>query len=252
MTVDPATTSPTAHSPATEPTPTVSVEVWSDVVCPWCYIGKRRFAAGLAEAKQQLDADGIDVEFVITYRPYQLDPTAPAGVATPVTEAYAERFGGIDRAAAIIANVTSAAATAGLDFHMERALRANTLLAHRLIWLAGQPGSPVAQDAMKERLLQAYFTDGINVGEPEALTACATDVGFEQAEIKDFLASDRGVAEVAEELQFARQHGISAVPTYVLNGRWAVPGAQEPETFATVLRQMADEAVAAAGANRAV
>lgn len=242
MTVDPNPT-----SIATEPTPTVTIDVWSDVVCPWCYIGKRRLAAGLAEARQQLEADGVHVDFEVTYHPYQLDPTAPTDVAMPVAEAYAQRFGGPDRAAAIIANVTATAAEAGLAFDMDRALRANTLLAHRLIWLAGQPESPVAQDVMKERLLRAYFTDGLNIGAPDVLAECAAEVGFDRAAIDEFLASDRGTAEVADALQFARQHGITAVPTYVLNGKWAVPGAQEPETFATVLRQMADEAVAASG-----
>jgi predicted DsbA family dithiol-disulfide isomerase len=122
---------------------------------------------------------------------------------------------------------------------MDRALRANTLLAHRVIWLAGQPESPVAQDAVKERLLKAYFTDGLDIGDPDVLADCAAEIGFDRDRIVDFLDSDRGVAEVAGDLRFAHENGITAVPTYVIDGRWAIPGAQDPETFAQVLRKMA-------------
>jgi predicted DsbA family dithiol-disulfide isomerase len=224
--------------------PTVTVEVWSDVVCPWCYIGKRKFASGLTQVQSELAEAGVDVAFDVSYHPYQLDPTAAPGVAGPVLDAYAKKFGGPERAAAIIANVSERAAEVGLDFRMDRALRANTLLAHRLIWLAGQPDSPVAQDAMKERLLQAYFHDGVNIGDPDVLADCAADVGFDRDEVHEFLASGRGTDEVRAELDHASDNGITAVPTYVVNGRWAIPGAQEPETFAQVLRKMADQAVA--------
>jgi predicted DsbA family dithiol-disulfide isomerase len=224
--------------------PTVTVEVWSDVVCPWCYIGKRKFASGLAQVQSELAEAGVDVAFDVSYHPYQLDPTAAPGVAGPVLDAYAKKFGGPERAAAIIANVSERAAEVGLDFRMDRALRANTLLAHRLIWMAGQPDSPVAQDAMKERLLQAYFHDGANIGDPDVLAECAAEVGFDRNEVHEFLASGRGTDEVRAELDHASDNGITAVPTYVVNGRWAIPGAQEPETFAQVLRKMADQAVA--------
>lgn len=224
--------------------PTVTVEVWSDVVCPWCYIGKRKFASGLAQVEAELAEQGVDVNFDVSYHPYQLDPTAAPGTAGPVIDAYAKKFGGPERAAAIIANVSERAGEVGLDFRMERALRANTLLAHRLIWLAGQPDSAVAQDAMKERLLRAYFHDGVNIGDPDVLADCAAEVGFDRVEVSEFLASGRGTDEVHAELGVAQDNGITAVPTYVINGRWAIPGAQEPETFAQVLRKMADQAVA--------
>jgi predicted DsbA family dithiol-disulfide isomerase len=227
--------------------PTVIVEVWSDVVCPWCYIGKRKFASGLARTRADLAAEGIDVEFDISYHPYQLDPTAAPGAAGPVIEAYAKKFGGPERAAAIIANVSERAAEVGLEFRMDRALRANTLLAHRLIWFAAQPDSPVPQDVVKERLLRAYFHDGLHIGDPDVLADCAAEVGFDRDAVREFLASDRGTDEVRAELDVANDNGITAVPTYVINGRWAIPGAQEPETFAQVLRKMADQAVAEQG-----
>jgi predicted DsbA family dithiol-disulfide isomerase len=242
MTVDPT------NVPAPpDARPTVTVEVWSDVVCPWCYIGKRRFASGLDLAREQLTAEGLDVEFDVTYHPYQLDPTASPGVSGPVVDAYARKFGGTERAEAIIASVSATAADVGLEFHMDKALRANTLLAHRLIWLAAEPESPVAQEVVKERLLKAYFTDGLDIGDPDVLADCAAEVGFERDRVLEFLDSDRGIAEVARDLQFAHENGITAVPTYVINGRWAVPGAQEPETFAQVLRKMAAQATAEAG-----
>jgi predicted DsbA family dithiol-disulfide isomerase len=223
--------------------PTVTIEVWSDVVCPWCYIGKRRFATGLDQARDALAADGIEVSFDVSYHPYQLDPTASPGASGPVVEAYAKKFGGLERAEAILANVTATAADVGLEFNMDRALRANTLLAHRVIWLAAQPDSPIDQDVMKERLLKAYFTDGLDIGDPDVLADCAAEVGFDRSDVMAFLESDRGLAEVAAELDFANDNGITAVPTYVINGQWAIPGAQEPETFAQVLRKMAGQAV---------
>ncbi len=233
--------------PATPTTiPTVSVEIWSDVVCPWCYIGKRRFATGLDLVRNELSADGMAVDFDVTYHAYQLDPRAEPGVSGPVIDAYAKKFGGREQAEAIIANVTATAADVGLEFHMDRALRANTRLAHRLIWLAGQEAQgATSQDAMKERLLRAYFTDGLDIGDPDVLADCAADVGFDRNEIVDFLRSGRGTSEVEAELNLAADNGITAVPTYVVNGQWAIPGAQDPETFAKVLRRMADQAVAA-------
>jgi predicted DsbA family dithiol-disulfide isomerase len=219
-------------------TPTITIDVYSDVVCPWCYIGKRRFEAGMALA----EAEDLGVKFEVSYRPFQLDPTAAPGVAGPVIEAYARKFGGMEQAEQILARVTSAAAEEGLEFNMDRALRANTLLAHRLLWLADQPDSPVEQEVLKERLLKAYFTDGVHIGDPDALAEVAADIGFDRTEIEQFLESDRAVAEVEAELEEARTNGITAVPTYVLNGLWAIPGAQDPETFAQVLRKMAAKA----------
>ncbi|MDO8389906.1 MAG: DsbA family oxidoreductase [Actinomycetota bacterium] len=220
--------------------PSLSVEIWSDVVCPWCYIGKRRFEKAAAVL-----ADEVDLQVV--FRPYQLDPTASPGVATPVAEAYAKKFGGPERAALLMAQVTEVAAAEGLEFHMDRALRANTLLAHRLLWLAE---ATAHQYALKERLLSAYFSEGADIGDPDVLTALAADVGMPAEQVRAFLASDDGVAQVRSLLEVAAENEISAVPTFVLDGRWAIPGAQDPDTFVTVIRRMvarqAQEAAAAA------
>jgi predicted DsbA family dithiol-disulfide isomerase len=206
--------------------PHIEVEIWSDVVCPWCYIGKRRFEAALASL-------GDEVDVGIVFRPYQLDPTASPGKSGPVRDAYAKKFGGPERAQEIIDHVTSVAADSGIQFRMDRALRANTLLAHRLIWLAQSTGQ---QLAMKERLLQAYFIDGLDVGDPEVLASCAADIGLDRDRIMAFLESDDGLAEVRAEMQQAAELEITAVPTFVFDGKWMVPGAQDPDTFAQVLR----------------
>ncbi len=222
--------------------PTITIDIYSDVVCPWCYIGKRRFEKGMAMALAAADGD-LGVDFDIAFKPYQLDPTAAPGVAGPVLDAYAKKFGGVDEAERIIGTVPATAADEGLAFRMDRALRANTLLAHRLIWWAEQPGSPVSQDAMKERLLQAYFMDGTHVSDADALADAAADIGADRSQVLAFLESTDGTAEVAAELDHARDNGITAVPTYVFNDQWAVPGAQDAETFAKVLGRMAERAL---------
>lgn len=211
------------------------VEVWSDVVCPWCYIGKRRFAAATAILA---DDPSFGTEIDVVYRPFQLDPSAAPGTTTPVSEAYARKFGGPERAAAIIANVTELARVEGLDFNLERAQRANTRDAHRLLWFAETAGPPGIQESLKEALLAAYFTDGRNVGDPDVLVEAATTAGLDPAASRQFLAGDGGHVEVAAALAFAAEHDITAVPTYVLDGRWSIPGAQDPAVFVQVLRRL--------------
>ncbi len=205
------------------------MEIWSDVVCPWCYIGKRRFEQALAEV-------GDEVQVDIVYRPFQLDPTAPVGHPTPVSEGYARKFGGPERAAEIIQHVTTTAAESGIDFHMDIALRANTLLAHRLLWLAEATGH---QAELKERLLAAYFTDGLDIGDADVLADRAADVGMPRDNVLAFLRSTDGEAEVQAQIESARQEGITAVPTFVFDGQWMVPGAQDVGVFAQVLRRLA-------------
>lgn len=208
--------------------PSLTVEIWSDVICPWCYIGKRRWETAAATLRDE-------VELNVVFRPYQLDPTAAPGKTTPVADAYAKKFGGPERAAQIIEHMTTVAAGEGLEFHMDRALRANTLLAHRLLWLAEATGH---QYALKERLMQAYFCDGLDVGDIETLATCAHDVGMDRDKVRDFLNSDDGTTEVQGLLQIAAEADITAVPTFVFDGRWMVPGAQDPETFVNVVRRL--------------
>jgi predicted DsbA family dithiol-disulfide isomerase len=220
----------------------LQVEVWSDVVCPWCFIGKQRFERAVAQV-----ADDIEVQFV--YRPYQLDPRAPTGQPTPVAEVYAKKFGGPERATQIIDHVTSIAAAEGIEFHMDRAVRANTLAAHRLLWLAEATGH---QHQLKERLLRAYFQDGSDVGNVDVLADCAADVGMDRDRVRAFLSSDDGTAEVRALIATAVEHDIAAVPTYVIappgvEPAWMVPGAQDTDVFVNVLRRSAARAQASNG-----
>ena len=208
--------------------PRVEVEIWSDVVCPWCFIGKRRFEGAVVELVGEIDVH-------VVFKPFQLDPTASPGKAGPVLDAYAKKFGGVERAHEIIAHVTAVAADAGIEFRMDRALRANTLLAHRLLWLAEATDNQVA---LKERLLQAYFIDGLDIGDPEVLATCAADVGLDNDRVLAFLESGDGLAEVRNELRAAAEMEITAVPTFVFDGKWIVPGAQEYDTFAQVMRRV--------------
>jgi predicted DsbA family dithiol-disulfide isomerase len=214
--------------------PHVDVEIWSDVVCPWCYIGKRRFESAVAQVADEIDVD-------IVFRPFQLDPTASPGKAGPVVEAYAKKFGGHERAQEIIDHVTAVAADSGIEFRMDRALRANTLLAHRLLWLAKATGQQIS---LKERLLRAYFIDGLDIGDPEVLANCAADVGLDHDRVLAFLDTDDGLVEVRAELEAAAVLEITAVPTFVFDGKWMVPGAQDADTFAQVLRRVVSKRTA--------
>jgi predicted DsbA family dithiol-disulfide isomerase len=214
----------------------VLVEVWSDVVCPWCYIGKRRFGAAV---DRLADDPTFDADVEIVYKPYQLDPKAPPGTAMPVTEVYARKFGGPERAASIIEHLTATAAADGLEFHLDRAQRANTRDAHRLLWYAAEHGPPGTQDAVKERLLSAYFMRGLNVGDTDVLVAEAAAAGLDPDSVRHLLDSDDGRVEVERDLAFAEEAGISAVPTYVIDRRWSIPGAQDPDVFVQVLQRLA-------------
>jgi predicted DsbA family dithiol-disulfide isomerase len=203
----------------------VRVEIYSDVVCPWCYIGKRRFE----QARERFDGD---VEVV--WKPYQLDPRAPTE-ATPALDAYARKFGGPEEALRITQRLADVGRSEGLDLDFGTAQRANTFDAHRLLWLARGEGG---QDAVKERLLRAYFTEGRDIADPEVLVSVAAAAGLDAERVRAFLGSDEGAAEVRGEIQEGLERGVTAVPTFVFEGVWAVPGAQEPDTMLAVLERV--------------
>ncbi len=200
------------------------VEIWSDVVCPWCYIGKRRFEQALGRFAH---SDAVEIVF----RPFRLDPDAPTA-ATPVLDAYARKFGGPEPARQIVERVTAAAAGEGLDFRLDVAQRANTLDAHRVLDLALERG---VQVNVKERLLRAYFSEGRNVADHPTLIDLGGEAGLDPADVAALLAGDDRLPSVLAARQVAAELGITAVPTFVLAGRWAVPGAQEPGVFEQVL-----------------
>jgi len=215
------------------------IEIYSDVVCPWCWIGKRRLEQAL---ERYDDADRVTVR----YRPFQLDPTAPS---TPesVVEAYARKFGGEDRAREIMGRMTGIAAEVGLDYHMDIALRANTFDAHRLLWFAVESG---VQADVEERLLRAYFSEGRDIGDHHVLVACAADAGLDGDAVRRMLDSGSGSDEVREELAAGRRAGITAVPTFLFHPDHAnddaesagegfmLSGAQEPDLLLRVLERL--------------
>jgi predicted DsbA family dithiol-disulfide isomerase len=213
------------------------LEIYSDVVCPWCYIGKRRFERAL-EAFE--DRDQVEV----VWRPFQLDPRAPEQ-PSPALDAYARKFGGPEEALRITNHLTEVARDDGLELDFTIAQRSNTFAAHRLLWLAEREGD---QDAVKEGLLRAYFTEGLDVADTGVLKEIAVAAGMDGGRVAAFLAGDEGTAEVREELLCGLERGITAVPTFVFEGQWAVPGAQDPDTLVTVLRRVRDRLGAAATA----
>lgn len=206
------------------------VEIWSDVVCPWCYIGKRRFEA----AAERFRAAHPDEELDVHYRAFLLDPSAPPGVSTPVREAYARKFGGPEAAEAILDRVTSEAAGEGLEFRMDIAQRSNTLAAHRLLVLAEQLD---LQLQLKERLLAAYFTEGQAIGDHETLIGLAAEVGIDPDQARAWLADGGGRDEVADQLDGAADRGLMGVPTFVFDQRISVEGAQHADTLVLVMER---------------
>jgi len=203
------------------------VEIFSDVICPWCYIGKRRFDTAVANLANK----GISLDLEVEFKPFQLDPTASADGKILVAEAYAEKFGGRERAIEILNHVTAIAAKDNIEFHMDRAIRVNTMAAHRLLFIAARDYDSRLQAQLIEQLFKAYFTDGANIGDTEALISCATEIGMNAELTRKLLASGEGLAEVETELRLTTEIGITAVPTFVFNEQWSIQGAQEIEVF---------------------
>ena len=212
----------------------MKVEIWSDVVCPWCHIGKRRFEAALARFPQR---DEVEVQ----WRSFELDPTAVSAAAADLVDAgaYTDRLAskyGVAHADAqqMIDTMTAAAADEGLDFRFDRAVRANTFDAHQVIHLAGERG---VQDAVKERLLRAYFTEGEAVGDHAVLVRLAAEAGLDAAEVGDVLLEQRYAADVRADEAEASALGISGVPFFVVDRTYGVSGAQPAEQLLAVLQR---------------
>ena len=204
----------------------MDIQVWSDIVCPWCYLGKRRLERALGE---------IGGPAVVTYRAYQLDPS-PVPPGTPIKAAMAAKFGGPERADQMFAHVTSIAAGDGITLDFDRAIAANTFDAHRLIAWAAHQGR---QAAMLDALQRAHFADGVDIGSRPALARVAGTVGLDEAAALAVLASPDGAHEVRADIAMARDLGITSVPTFVIDGKYAVQGAQESATLVTAFAEIA-------------
>ncbi len=215
----------------------MKVEIYSDIACPWCYVGERRFARALAAFPQ---ANRVEVVF----RPYQLDPTLPDD-PVPLSQRLLEKFGA--QVDAVTQQVESAAAGEGIDLRFDRAQAVNTLTAHRLLRLAEREYGPEIQQKLAEKLFEAHFTNGSNVADPQLLTELAVAAGLERERVVTYLASDEGLTEVRDEIVRAQRLGIRAVPTFVVDGKYAIQGAQPISTFLQLLEEIHQDT---AGSNR--
>jgi predicted DsbA family dithiol-disulfide isomerase len=212
----------------------VDIQVWSDVICPWCYLGKRRLEKALA---------GFPGEVTVTFRAFQLDPS-PVPHPLPIKEALAAKFGGRERAEQMFAHVTALAAGDGLRLDFDRAIAANTFDSHRLIaWAAGQG----RQADMLDALQRAHFTDGVDLGSRPALAGVAGSLGLDPDAALSYLASEAGTDAVNTDLAGAHDFGITSVPTFVIDGKYAVQGAQEPSTLLAALEEIARREAVDAG-----
>ena len=209
----------------------MNVEIWSDVACPWCYVGKRRLEAALEEFEGRDDVR-------VTWRSFELDPAAPRENSVDVATHLAQKYG-MTREQALESQqrLARTAAGDGLELHLDRAHRANTFDAHRLVHLGASHG---IADAVKERLMRAYHSDGESVGDHATLTRLGTDAGLEGDEVAELLAGERFAADVRADEQQAAALGIDAVPFFVVDRRFAARGAQAPEALLGLLRHAAD------------
>ncbi|MGZ9059239.1 MAG: DsbA family oxidoreductase [Burkholderiaceae bacterium] len=212
-------------------TPPLSIEIVSDVVCPWCYIGKRKLEAALARRASD-DAQRVQVRWLA----FQLNPDIPEGGVD--RRSYLEqKFGGPERAKQIYARIKAAGDEVGIPFDFERIVRQpNTVDAHRLTAWA-QDLDLAAADALVERLFRAYFVDGINIGDIDALAELAGDAGFDATAARAWLASESGRTDIEAEERRARALGVTGVPFFVFNHRLAVSGAQPPEVLLEAIEQ---------------
>lgn len=205
----------------------LAIDVISDVVCPWCYIGKYKLEAAL----HSLQASETALAIAVRWHPFQLNPDLPP-TGVPRSSYLAAKFGAADRAAAIYARVKQVGDEVGIPFAFERITRQpNTLEAHRLIAWAQARGDLDATGGLVERLFHAYFIDGEFIGERETLVRAAAAAGFDPSAARAMLASDDGRDTVAAEDRESRSVGIQGVPFFIFNGRTAVSGAHDPSTL---------------------
>jgi predicted DsbA family dithiol-disulfide isomerase len=206
----------------------VDVEIWSDVACPWCYIGKRRFEAALEQFEHRDDVN-------VTWRSFELDPGAPRERTGDRAERLAQKYGmTVEQAREAERRLTDVAAGEGLDFRFDIARSGTTFDAHRLVHLAETHD---LQDEMKERLLRAYFTEGKLMSDHDTLVRMAVEVGLEEQEARELLVGERYADEVRVDERTAGELGISAVPTFVVDRKLGASGAQPPEALLELLRR---------------
>ncbi len=205
----------------------MELEIWSDIACPWCYLGKRRMDLALERFEHAS-------EVRITWRSFELDPNAPAEIEGDAAEVLSRKYGmTVEQARASQRQLAATAAADGLDFHFERVRMANTFDGHRLVHLAAEHG---LADQLKDRLMSAHFTDGLLVSDAETLRALAAEVGVPDEEVADLLAGDRFADQVRADERLATQLGVAAVPTFIVDRSVGGSGAREPELLLAMLQ----------------
>ncbi|MBB3065617.1 DsbA family oxidoreductase [Limibacillus halophilus] len=199
------------------------IDIFSDTICPWCFIGKRRL-------EKAIESRGEEVE--IHWRAFQLNPEMPSA-GMDRTEYLERKFGGPEGASQVYSRIEEVGRSEALNFAFDRISRTpNTVDSHRLVRFATNIGK---QEELVERLFQAYFTEGANIGDRKQLAEIAVEVGLDRAEVEEFLAGEDLKEEILAEDLFARQQGIQGVPCFIFDGRYAVSGAQDPEVLMKVM-----------------
>ncbi|HEV7565257.1 MAG TPA: DsbA family oxidoreductase [Microbacteriaceae bacterium] len=213
----------------TEP---IKVDIWSDIVCPWCYIGKRKFEAG----STAFTAAGEDRDVVVEYHSYELSPDTPVDFEGSAVDYLVQRKGVQPaQVGQMLERVTGIAASVGLEYDYDALQHTNTVKAHQLLHYAKSHGK---QLEMKERLFKALFTEGRHIGRVHDLADLAAEVGLDRAEVVRVLEADEFLGDVRADQSLAMEYGIQGVPFFVIDGKYGVSGAQEPAAFAQVLEQV--------------
>ncbi|HWH26811.1 MAG TPA: DsbA family oxidoreductase [Pseudolysinimonas sp.] len=219
----------------------IKVDIWSDVQCPWCYIGKRKFETAVANfGAADASAPAVEVE----YHSFELAPDTPVDYDGTPADFLSQRKGmSLEQVGQMFDHVTGIAASVGLDYHFDAVHQTNTIKAHELLHYAKSLG---LQLELKERLLRAYFTEGRHIGRIEDLADLAAEVGLDRDEVVRVLESEEFLPAVKADVAQARAYGINGVPFFVINGQYGVSGAQDPATFLEVLTKVASDREAAA------
>lgn len=203
------------------------IEIWSDVVCPWCYLGKRRLERALADFPHEVE---------VVWRSYQLDPGAPTTPVETVAESLGRKYGGgLENGRRMIDRVEAIAAEEGMIWRHHESQRASTVDAHRLLHLALEESGPAVQGELKEALLAAYFVRAENPADHDVLRRVAAEAGLDAGRVEEVLASREYLDDVYADIDRAGAYGATGVPFFVVDGRYGISGAQPAETFRQVL-----------------
>ena len=213
----------------------IKVEVWSDVACPWCYIGKRK----LENAISAFSAEGSQTPIQVEYHSFLLNPDMPVDYEGSQTDYLAEHKGmPRDQVISMTERLVGIAASVGLKYDMEHMHMTNTVLAHQLLQYAKTQGKQVE---MKERIMSAHFVEALHVGRADVLAQLAAEVGLDRTEVMRVLESGEYLPAFEADIEQARAYGISGVPFFVIDGKYGISGAQNPETFVGAFNQILEE-----------